>query len=210
MIQDSLKACRQAALFKNNVTDYQTRLQKTILHTLLATSISSWLLFVFLLSKQSWQNSAIALLGCVAFFATTLLLSRAFNARIIKQRYRKHYRNWHTWDRKGIEKEWKRMLKNVLRRRKIGSRKGNLLIATIEERIGDHKKHMTKIHAVGKELLVALSGPVLSGSAILLLLPLLIAAFWLLAVTVWDAVGTFSGIEDLATLRTLMREVSFA
>ena len=210
MIQDSLKACRQAASFKNNVTDYQTRLQKTILHTLLATSISSWLLFVFLLSKQSWQNSAIALFGCVAFFATTLLLSRAFNAMIIKRRYRKHYRNWYTWDRKGMEKEWKRMLKNVLRRRKIGSRKWNLLIATIEERIDDHKKHMTKIHAVGKEVLVALSGPVLSGSAILLLLPLLIAAFWLLAVTVWDAVGTISGIEDLANLRTLMRDVSFA
>lgn len=210
MIQDSLKVCKQATSFKNNVTDYQTRSQKAILHTLLATSMSWLLTFIFLLYKESWQHAATALLGFIGFFTATLLLSRAFNARIIKQRYRKHYRNWYAWDCKGMEKELLGRLKDALKQRKIGSRKRALLIASIDERIGGHKKYMTKIHTLGKEVLVALSGPVLTGSAMLLLLSILIVTFWLLAITVWGAVGTFLGIEDLTNLRALMIEASYA
>lgn len=68
---------------------------------------------------------------------------------------------------------------------------------------------MTRIHTVCKELQLALLGTFLSGVVITLMISLLIAAFWLLAVTVWDIVGTFSGIEDLIDLRRLISEASF-
>ena len=54
------------------------------------------------------------------------------------------------------EKEWIKKLENVFKKRKIKARKRNLLISSIDERISDHKKRVTKIHTGFKELQLAL------------------------------------------------------
>jgi len=209
MIQDTIKACKEEISFRKNVTDYQTTGQKATLRTLLAISLSCLLMFVYQLYRQSSEHAAMSLLGFALLFAATLLLSRAINTGIIRKLYPKHYRSWFFWDRKGLEKEWIARLEDVFKKRKIKARKRNLLISSIDQRISDHKKQITRIHTVCKELQLVLLGTFLSGVVITLVISLLIAAFWLLAVTVWDIVGTFSGIEDLIDLQRLISEASF-
>lgn len=210
MIQDTIHICQQKTSFKKNVTDYQTKRQKASLHVLLAVSLSCWLMFVYLLHQQSWQYASIALLVCVSVFAATLMLSRIFNTWMIWRRYPKYYRSWYQWDREGIEKEWISALDTFFKKRKIKARKTKLLIAQIDERVSGHKKNMAKIHAISGTVVNVLSTLFSAERILMLMLLLLIAALWLLAVTVWQAVGTFSGIEDLSDLRRLINEVSFA
>jgi hypothetical protein len=210
MKQDTIQICQQKTSFKNNVTDYQTKRQRASLHMLLAISISCWLMFVYLLYQQSWQYASMALLVCVSAFTATLMLSRIFNTGIIRRRYPKHYRSWYQWDTGGMEKEWISALDTFFRKRKIKARKTKLLIAQIDERVSGHKKNMAKIHAISGTVVNVLSTLFSAERILILVLLLLIAAFWLLAITVWQAVGTFSGIEDLSDLRRLINEVSFA
>lgn len=138
------------------------------------------------------------------------MLSRILNTEIIRQRYPKHYLSWYRRDRKGMEKEWITRLETLFKKQKIKTRKGTLLISRIDEQINNHKKYMTQIHAVSGTVLNTLSTLFSAERVILLMLLLLVTALWLLAVTVWQAVGTFSGIDDLGDLRRLISEVSFA
>lgn len=210
MIQDTtIEACRRKTSFKKHVTDYQTRYQKAILHTLFIVSMLLWLAFVYLLSRQLWKHASITILTGALTFGTTLALSRLFNTGIIRQRYPKLYRSWYRWDRKGFDDISITRIQILFRKRKIKSRRENLLISRISERIDEHQRHLTIINAVTGAALTTLLGALFSGLLILSLLFFPIAAIWLLAFTIWNAVGTLSGVDDLRELRRLVGQVCF-